>query len=214
MDFPPSSTGCKQELRPPPCPACGVIGWWNGWVIVAQMVVGAEGTVERVLDVPRHRARCKAPDCPFGSWTIYETGGYPHRSFTLAVVATAVAELVLATNATLTSVARNWQCDRRTVARWQSWVAGSAEPAALTQLCSRLDPDGLPAPDPEGIARPGRVLLLMECLARLLRLQGVPLEPGPGLGAILRHQFERFRAVSWLTRASPALRVVGAMAAG
>ena len=53
--------------------------------------------------------------------------------------------------------------------------AGSAEPAALIQLCSRLDPDGLPSPDPDGIARPGRLLLLMECLARLLRLQGVHL---------------------------------------
>ena len=53
------------------------------------------------------------------------------------------------------------------------------------------------------MATPGLVLLLLECLARLLRVQGVPLEAGPGLGAILRHQFERFRAVSWLTRGLP-----------
>jgi hypothetical protein len=213
MDFPPSSDGCKQELRPPPCPVCGGIGWWNGWVFVAQMVVGEAGTVERVPDQPRHRARCKAPECSCGSWTIYEAGGYPHRTFTLAVAVAAIAELAIAANATLTSVARHWQCDRRTVARWQGWVAGTAEPAALAQLCSSLDPDGLPAPKPEGMATPGLVLLLLECLARLLRSQGVPLEAGPGLGAILRHQFERFRAVSWLTRASPALRVVGGMAA-
>ena len=214
MDFLPSSAGCKQELRPPPCPVCGVVGWWNGQCLVAQMVVGAAGTVERIEDLPRRRARCKEPDCPCGSWTIYEAGGYPRRSFTLAVAAAAIAELTFAVSATLTSVARHWQCDRRTVARWQRWAAGTAEPAALAQLCSSLDPDGLPAPDPEGITRPGRVILLLECLARLLRTQGVALEPGPGLGAILRHQFERFRVVSWLTRASPALRVDGALAGG
>ena len=214
MDFRPSSPGCKQELRPPPCPACGVIGWWNGWVLVAQMVVDAAGAAERQVDVPRHRARCKVPDCPCGSWTIYETGGYPHRAFTLAVAAAAIAELALDAQATLTSVARHWDCDRRTVARWRTWVAGIAAPAALAKLCSLLDPDGLPAPEPEGVATPGLVLLLLECLARLLRVHGVPLEAGPGLAALLRHQFERFRVVSWLTRGSPALRVAGGMAAG
>jgi hypothetical protein len=178
------------------------------------MVVGAAGTVERLDDLPRRRVRCKEPGCPCGSWTIYEAGGYPRRSFTLAVAAAAIAELAFAGCATLTSVARHWQCDRRTVARWQRWVAGTAEPAALAQFCSSLDPDGLPAPDPEGITRSGCVLLLLECLARLLRTQGVALEPGPGLGAILRHQFERFRVVSWLTRSSPALRVDGALAGG
>ena len=213
MDFLPSSAGCKQELRPPPCPGCGIVGWWNGWVVVAQMVVGEAGTVERVVDLPRHRARCKDPGCPCGSWTVYEAGGYPHRSFTLAVAAAAIAELTLDEEATLTSVARHWRCDRRTVARWSKWVAGIAAPTALARLCSHLDPDGLPAPDPEGMATPGLVVLLLECLAKLLRAQGVPLETGPGLGAILRHQFERFRAVFWLTRASPALRVVKGMAA-
>jgi hypothetical protein len=53
---------------------------------------------------------------------------------------------------------------------------------------------------------------LLETLAQLLRIHGVALEPGPGLGVILRHQFERFRAVSWLTRASPPLRIPGVMA--
>ncbi len=212
MDFRPSSPGCKQDLRPPPCPVCGVVGWWNGRPFVLQMVVGATGAIEERKDVPRRRARCKEPDCPCGSWTIYEVGGYPHRTYTLAVVAAAISELVIVAGATLSSVARNWLCDRRTVARWNSSVARTAEPDELTRHCSSLDPDGFPAPDPPGLTRPGRVLLLLECLARLLRTQGVALEPGPGLAAILRHQFERFRAVSWLTRASPGLRIPGAMA--
>jgi hypothetical protein len=178
------------------------------------MVVGAAGVAERLVEVPRHRARCKVPDCPCGSWTIYEAGGYPHRAFTLAVATAAIAELALDAEATLTSVARHWDCDRRTVARWRTWVAGIAAPAALAKLCSHLDPDGFPAPEPAGVATPGLVLLLLECLARLLRVHGVPLEAGPGLGALLRHQFERFRVVSWLTRGSPALLVVGGMAVG
>ena len=86
MDFLPSRTGCKQQLRPPPCPVCGVVGWWNGTSFVLQMVVGPAGTVEHVADVPRRRARCKEADCPCGSWTVYELGGYPHRTFTLAVL--------------------------------------------------------------------------------------------------------------------------------
>lgn len=131
----------------------------------------------------------------------------------MAVAAAAIAELAIGAGATLTSVAQHWSCDRRTVGRWRAWVAGLAAPAALARVCSRLDPDGLPAPDPIGIAPPGLLLLLLECLAQRLREQGVPLEPGPGLATILRHQFERFRAVSWLTRASPPLRIEGAMAA-
>lgn len=212
MDFLPSSPGCKQELRPPPCPVCGVVGWWNGRPFVGQMVVGTAGTIEQVVDQPRRRARCKEPDCPCGSWTIYEAGGYPHRTFALAVVAAAIAELAVVVGATLSSVARNWRCDRRTVARWKDSVARTADPDELARHCSSLDPDGFPAPNPAGLTRPGRVLLLLERLAQLLRTQGVALESGPGFGVILRHQFERFRAVSWLTRASQPLRIPGVMA--
>ena len=176
------------------------------------MVVGTAGAVGQQENVLRRRARCKDPDCPCGSWTIYEIGGYPHRTFTLAVVAAAIAELAAGGDATLSSVARNWHCDRRTVARWSISVARAADPDELARQCSSLDPDGFPAPNPAGLARPGLVLLLLECLARLLRTQGVPLEPGPGLAAILRHQFERFRAVSWLTQASPPLRIPGVLA--
>lgn len=212
MDCPPSCSGFKLEIRPPPCPVCWGPCWWDGWRLVAQMVADAVGLVVSLVEVPRHRARCQDPACPGRSWTIYEAGGYPCRTFVLAVAGLALAALAVDVDATLASVAQRCQCDPRTVGRWKRWVAGLVDPAALSRLCSRLEPEGFPPPRPDGMALAGFLVLLLEHLARLLREQGVPLAPGPGLAAILRHQFDRFRAVSWLTGASPPLQVEWAMA--
>jgi hypothetical protein len=85
-------------------------------------------------------------------------------------------------------------------------------PPDLSSLCSRLDPEGFPPPQQGGLPLAGFLVLLLEHLARLLRNQGVPLGSGPGLAVILRRQFDLFKVVSWLTRASPPLQVEGAMA--
>ena len=152
---------------------------------------------------------------------MYEEGGYPRRTFTLSVAASAVAELAADKGATLTSVAQRCQCHRLTARRWVHWVGQLCEPVTLVQGCIRLDSLGLPPPalpppaqqqqqqQPKNsmIFQAGLLLLLLDHLARLLRDRGVALEAGPGLTAILRQQFERFRGVSWLTRASPPLRV-------
>ena len=212
MDFRLPGDERKHEGRPPPCPVCGGCCWWNGLRTVAQMILGEFSGVSRVVELVRHRVRCSDPTCDAGSWTLYESGGYPHRSFTLAVAAAAMIELATAPDATLASVAEHCQCDPRTVGRWRNWVGDLAEPTALSRLCSRLEPDGFPPPRPKGMPLVGFLVLLLEHLAQLLRDQGVPLAPGPGLAAILRQQFDRFRAVSWLTRASPPLQVEGAMA--
>jgi hypothetical protein len=187
------------------------------------MRVDAVGCVYRVQDVVRFRYRCPNSTCGRGSWTIYEPEGYPFRTFTLAVAVSAVAELATSPEATLTSVAERCRCDRRTVGRWVPWVGALGKPQELGGLCARLDPSGLPPPThalpgihgpapllllaPGAIPLAGLLVLLLEHLARLLRDHGVPLEVGPGLAAILRHQFDRFRVVSFLTRASPPLRV-------
>ena len=241
MDFGSSDAGRKGEIRPPPCPVCGNPSWRDGCRSVAQMDVEPDGDVFRREGVVRLRVRCANRACEYGSWTIYEPGGYPHRTFTLSVAASAVAELAASPEATMTSVAQRRQCDRRTVGRWVRWVGGLGEPQALGSLCVRIDPSGLPPPThaladvgyltartalagwihgPPSvpfpglarIARAGLLVLLLEHLAKLLRDRGVPLETGSGLAAILRHQFGRFRAVSFLTRASPPLRVEWAWA--
>ena len=181
--------------------------------LFAQMVVGEAGEVEQMWTCRTMGPASRRPNAHTGT-DVSELGDSAHRAFTLAVAAAAVAELTMEAGATLTSVAQEWDCGRRTMARWRTSVAGMAGSSSLAKLCSRLDPDGLPAPEPEGLARPGTGPAPAGAPGPAAPGPRGPLEPGPGLGAILRHQFERFRAVSWLTRGSPALQVVGAMAVG
>ncbi len=211
MNVPSPEKKRKYNERPDPCRRCGTPGWWAGGRRVAQMVLGVRGVVERVPDLWRPRACCPNPDCPVKSWTVYEPGGYPHRSFTLAVTASGVAQLAADDAATLKDVADAHQCDRRTVGRWVRWVVRLCATVAVVRACARLDPTGLPPPAPPPREtrrrRAGSVLLLLDHLVRLLRERGAALEPGSGLVAILRHQFVRFGAVLWLTRQSPPLHM-------
>lgn len=143
---------------------------------------------------------------------MYEAGGYPHRTFTLAVAASGVARLAAEDGATLTGVADDCGCDRRTVGRWIGWVLRLCMTAQVVRACARLDPTGMPPPQPPRSettrCRAGWVLLLLDHMARVLRGRGVLLEAGFGLVAIVRHQFVRFGMVIWLTRQCPPLRVV------
>jgi hypothetical protein len=177
-------------------------------VVKSQVVLDGAGKPVRVEGLLRVRLQCRA--CR-RSWTVYEAGGYPRRTFTLAVAAAAVAELVASPEANQSSVARGYYCDRRTVGRWSTWIAGLAAPDHFSRACARLDPSGLPTPRLYSglgrLASAGLLLLLLDHLAMLLRFRGVALEPGPGLAAILRWQFDRFRTICHLTRASPPLRV-------
>jgi len=177
-------------------------------LVKSQVVLDADGRPFRVEGVLRVRHQCRA--CRL-SWTVYEPGGYPHRTFTLGVAAAAVAELIAKPGATRSSVARTFDCDRRTVGRWVVSIAGLGDPDHLSRACAHLDPSGLPPPHPGSglgqVALAGLLLLLLDHLTRLLRNRGVTLESGTGLAAILRWQFDRFRTVSHLTRASPPLRV-------
>jgi hypothetical protein len=123
-----------------------------------------------------------------------------------------MSALAVVTDVSLAAVAKQYRCDPRTVGRWRDWVDLLVDPMDLSRLCSRLDPEGCPPPQQDGLALAGLLVLLLEHLAKLLREQGVPLQPGSGLAAILRYQFDRFRALFWLTRDSPPLQLEGAMA--
>lgn len=212
MDVPPTGKRCKKHAdRPGPCPVCGRPGWWNGTRLIKRVVFVLAAVLRWAEQFVRRRARCSDRSCSGGSWTVYEPGGYPHRAFLLSVVAFVVAAMAAGEGATLTSVARTYGCDRRSVGRWVRWVAGLGSSADLSRTCARLDPDGLPPPPTSRAAEPvalaGAMVALLDRLADLLRGRGVALEPGAGLVAILRHQLDRFRVVFHLTRQSPPLRV-------
>jgi hypothetical protein len=190
---------------------CGAPAWWNGGRLVAEIVHDLEQGVRRVIDVLRRRARCSDRQCAAGSWTMYPAHAYPHRSYQLDVVATAVAEVCVAGRPRQAAATR-YACSRRSVSRWVRWTAALAYPDDLARLCARLDPEGLPPPTPvtagAEVSRAGSVLRLLDHLGDVLLRRGVVLPGrGPGLLRILAAQLAQFGDICWLTRASPPLRV-------
>jgi transposase-like protein len=190
---------------------CGARSWWNGGRVVAEVIHELSQGARRVVDVLRQRARCSDRRCAAGSWTIYPTDAYPHRSYQLDVVAAAVAEVCVA-GGSRRAVAERHDCSRRSVSRWVRWTAGLASPADLTRLCARLDPEGLPPPTPapagDEVSRAGAVLRLLDHLAAVLLRRGLTLPGrGPGLLRILSAQRARFGDVCRLTHSFPPLRV-------
>lgn len=226
MDSPRGRAGCKQEVRPPPCPHCSGPRWWDGWrLLQRQATLDLDGGLLWIEDLWRRRARCWNPECTGRSSTLYEVQGYPYRWFTLAVTVSAVLELLEVKGATLVSVARHWECHPTTLGRWVEWIGLLVEVAVLFKVCWLHDSSGMPPPvykprrqdlgSPKATPPPtwqvkatlvGSLILLFEWLAKLHRDAGVPLDKQSGLGAILCHQFDRFRQVSLLTKASPPMQ--------
>jgi hypothetical protein len=166
--------------------------------------------VEYVSGQVRRRACCSDRDCAAPSWTVYPPRSYPHRTFQLEVVSSAVAQV--AAGGSAREAAERHLCSRRSVGRWRHWCAGLVAPEELAAAAVRLDADGLPAPargggDARDVA--GWALRLWERLAELLAHRGVALPEGrSGLQRVLCWQRERAGIVAWLTRPqSPRLRV-------
>jgi hypothetical protein len=225
MDCLPGRAGCKQEVRPPPCGLCSGPRWWDGWRRVKWQATLTPDGLTWVEGPWRRRTRCFNPECDSRSSTLYEAQAYPYRTFAPAVAVAAVLELLSVEGATVVSVAQLWQCDPRTLDRWLGWIGWLAELAVLLKVCWRYDPSGMPPPvfqprrkdldPPTATTKPtwkdratliGSLVLLFEWLARLHRDHGIPLEEGPGLSALLRRQFDRYRLVSMLTKRSPPMQ--------
>lgn len=205
-NVPPAASRFKCVDRPDPCLVCGLPAWWNGIRRVVQVRLNAKAMRVEVETVTRRRACCSDAACLAGSWTVYEEGGYPHRVFQLAVVQAAV---VKAAATTFTAVAALFDCSRRSVARWLSWVSGLFAVATLVRACARLDASGMPPPpSPRGGARERAisVIVLLDHFVQILRQRGVRLMRA-ALGALLGHYHRRLGFVAYLTRSSPPLRV-------
>jgi len=173
---------------------------------VAAVVLGVGGAVEYVPQRERLRARCADRTCPAGSWTEYTEGDYPHRTFQLDVVGSAVLQ---GERGARSAAAEAHLCSRRSVGRWMRWCAGMAAPEELARVVVRVDPDGLPAEPAtpsEGLA--SRCVRLWERLASVLCARGVMLPSGRcGMQRLLCWQHHRHGVVVWLTRSSPRLPV-------
>jgi len=233
MDSPYIPAPCNPELAPRCCRRCGTPGSPKDSRVATQTLIDAEGRCYVDTEVRRDRLQCRVPGCPMWmkSWTVYEPGGYPHRRYALAVLVSAVSELAIVPEATFTSVAVRLACHRTTVARGVAWVATLKDTLDLIRACTRMDPKGLPPPSPP-VAPPapvpaparvppliaalrraaGHVLHLLERLADHYRHWRMPLEPGPGLVAILRYRFLATGEVAWLIPPSQATLVDGGRA--
>ena len=209
MSVPRSGRRGKYEERPASCRVCGAGAWWNGRRIVAAVVCGVAAVAEHVTDRVRRRARCSDRRCAAGSWTVHTGGDYPHRTFQIDVVSSAVMQASLEGRG---AAAQNHLCSRRSLGRWLRWSIEFLEPERLAKLVARLDGDGLPPPRGGGQSleeRASWAVRLWERLVELLEARGVLLPRGRcGLQRLLCWQRERHGVVAWLTKAaSPRLHV-------
>lgn len=209
MSLPRGRRQGKYEERPAPCPVCGAASWWNGRRVVAAVICVACAVSEYVTDRVRRRVRCSDRSCEAGSWTEYCDGDYPHRTFQLDVVSTAVLQ---SAREGWCAAAKAHLCSRRSVGRWVRWCVGLVSADDLVKLVTRLDGAGLPPPRPEGGslgARASWVVSLWERLSEVLQERGVSMSDGRcGLQRVLCWQRERHGVVAWLTKTmSPRLRV-------
>jgi hypothetical protein len=169
----------KQKERPEPCPVCGAEAWWNGSRVVSAVVCGLGSVVEYITEQVRRRTCCSDRSCPASSWTVYPNGSYPHRTFQLDVVISAVAQ-VSGGESTGRTPERH-ACSRRSVSRWRRWCAELVAPEELAAAAVRVDPDGLPPPrrdSQDTHDQAGWALRLWERLAGLLAHRGVALPEG------------------------------------
>jgi len=142
MDFRPSGGRCKQESPESACPFCGGPGRIKAHRLVkSQVILDDAGKPVRIEGILRIRRQCRA--C-LRSWTVYEQGGYPHRTFTLAVAAAAVAELVANPGATRSSVVRASCATGAPWADGRSGLPGSPTRTTCPELAFAWIPPGYP----------------------------------------------------------------------
>lgn len=207
MLIPSEKIKCKYLERPPVCHRCGQPSWWNGTRTVSS-VRKENKLANHVTNIIRKRACCPSPNCPVKSWTVYEEDAYPHRTFNLLIVISAVSMVALG-KLTLNKAAKIHLCSRDSVQRWIKWVANLADPKELLRICTKLAIDG----NPGGLlleknSQAGNVLHLLDRLAETISDRGLSLPKiNSGLVSILKDQLSRFGEIFYLTKSSPPLRV-------
>ncbi len=222
-DLPPERTDRKhlstitkpheRAERPPPSRCCAAPSWWNGWRVIFPVVQGALGGVVVRWAWPVPRAKCSACESGF---TCYPPELYPHRQYTLDVVALVVAAAVVG-GRSFTRAAREADASATSARRWTRWVADLGAPGDLLALAARVDADAHVGEGASAQAasstirsRAGRVLTALEQLGAALARRGVACVARSGLGRVLGWQHGAHGEVVRLTR--PPRRLSPAMA--
>jgi transposase-like protein len=149
---------------------------WHNGIRWRKATVRTDGRSEFFGEIPVRRLRCG--DCR-QRWSHAPDAVVAQGHYQPCVVAEAVARDVLDGETTVTAVAREHGCHRRTLGRWTERVAAVAEPSELArQLLVESAAPVVPAPPP--VTRPRRstrlaalgvravwVLALLEALASL-----------------------------------------------
>lgn len=103
--------------------------YWNGQrERTASVLIGEE--VAYLIDLLCRRVKCANGECK-KSWTLRPPGLMPRRHYQLCVVAHGTKEFLFHPDSTITSVAHEHPCSRRTVGRWLKWIGEIAEPSDL-----------------------------------------------------------------------------------
>jgi len=141
MGIPEPIAALKEDLaraaaetpRPARCPSCRHDRvWWDGWTTRSATVLADDVGAVHIADVRCHRARCAAKPCSF-RFVARPRWLAPRQHFQLDVVAAATSAYVHDGAASQEAVARRYGSSRRSLARWLTWIAGLAPPAALAR---------------------------------------------------------------------------------
>jgi len=180
--------------KPAECIQCddGRISW-DGRRTRSASVMGADEVVVYVPELRCRRVKCSRCGA---RWTLRPPGLVAHKHYQLCVVARAASRYLWCARSTLSSVASEHGCARRTVRRWMTWVAAIAEPAALLAALRRaVDAPVVPRLRPVAqLTRKARSALcrvLLEQAAEVVALcealgSARGQEP-PGLRAVVEH---------------------------
>ncbi len=110
--------------RPCSCIYCqGPRIYWNGQRERTASIL-IEEEVVYLTDILCKRVKCAG--CK-KSWTLRPPGLMPRRHYQLCVVGHGTIKFLFEPHETLTSIAYEHRCCRRTVGRWLNWIAGIAE---------------------------------------------------------------------------------------
>lgn len=103
--------------------------YWNGQRERTASVL-IEDKVAYLIDLLCRRVKCANGECK-KSWTLRPPGLMPRRHYQLCVVAHGTNEFLFHPHSTITSVAHEHQCSRRSVGRWLKWIGEIADPSKL-----------------------------------------------------------------------------------